>query len=196
MWTLLVVCALILFVFFWNHGGAEGGVSDEGPASESETGAELQEPAKGFSDERDGETFALRFVPLFLIVFTLVFLGTFTVIKFEDGADFDWRPYSVVQALVVLPGSVAGALIIRRLGQLTLNDSAVETGGVSVDWKDMEVRETRFLLVWRALKIRSRSTGKTFWLLRTIYRRREFRECVMALAPPDCSLLKYLPGAL
>ena len=99
-------------------------------------------------------------------------------------------------AIIGVPGSVVAALIGRRLGQLTLNESAIVTGGVSVDWKDMEVRETRFLMVWRALKIRSRRSGKTFWLLRTIYRRREFREWIMALAPPDCPLLKYLPGAL
>ena len=191
-----MVCALILFVFFWNQGGGDVGVSDKVPGSESETGAELQKPVKASSDDRANPSFSVRFVPLFLISFTSVHLSCFAVIKLEEGVNFDWKAFAVLMAIIGVPGSVVAALIGRRLGQLTLNESAIVTGGVSVDWKDMEVRETRFLMVWRALKIRSRRSGKTFWLLRTIYRRREFREWIMALAPPDCPLLKYLPGAL
>jgi hypothetical protein len=192
MWTLLVVCALILFVFFWNHGSGEAGLSEQAPGSKPEPGAAWQKPVKGSTDETKGRMFSARFVPLFLISFTSVFLGCFTVIKIEEGANFDWREYAILTALITIPGSVVAAMVIRRLGQLTLNDSAVVTGGISVDWKDMEVTETRFVLIWRALKIRSRVSGKRFWLLRTIYRRREFRNCVMALAPPGCPLFEYL----
>ena len=165
MWTLLVACALILLVFCWNPGDREIGHSDKAPGSGPETGSSLQEPVEGSSDGTMRRTFSVRFVPLFLMVVTTVVLGAFTVIKLGEGDDFHWMAFAAMTAFVGIPLSAFGTLIIRRTGQLTvhesgLHDCAALMGGVFVEWKDMEVAESRFLLIWRALRIRSRSSGK------------------------------------
>src|SRR5690242_851525 len=79
MWMLLVACALILFILFWDPGDREIRHSEKAPGSDLETGAALQKPAEGSSDAAKRRTFLVRFVPVFSIVFTTATLGAFTL---------------------------------------------------------------------------------------------------------------------
>ncbi len=109
----------------------------------------------------------------------------------------DCIAFVIVASLICVPGSVVAALFVRWADQLTVDGAGIREGvplvrPVFVGWNDMEVARTRFLLVFPALRIVSRSSGKKFKLLRTMYRQGEFQECVGAIAPAACPLLKYL----
>jgi hypothetical protein len=201
MWMLIAFCLIVLLFLFWDYSDIrndlplQSGASAQGAGRSA--GPHSADP-RLMTDAKVNECrFSVRFVPVFLTMFVPTVLGGALMLLAFDPS-FDWTKFVVITVLIGLPGSILGAFLIRLTGQLKVNDSglhdcAMVFGGVFVGWNDMQVAETRFLLILKAVRISSLSTGKRFWLTQEMYRRPDFRECVDALAPANCPLLKYLP---
>ncbi len=200
MWMLIAFCLVVLLLLFWDYSDIrselplQSGTSGQGAVASA--GGHTADPRLVTEVKVDECRFSIRFIPVFLaMVVPTVLGGALMLLAFDPS--FDWTKFGVITALIGLPGSILGAFVIRLTGQLKVNDSglhdcAMVFGGVFVGWNDMQVAETRFLLIFKAVRISSLSTGKRFWLTQEMYRRPDFRECIYALAPANCPLLKYL----